>query len=87
MSRPEVCFILFIPVHCTYKVFTAIDIWSAGIVMLSFLTGKFPLFQSNDDVEALMEIASIIGRRRMEAAATLHSKCCASQELHGLLTS
>ena len=42
--------------------------------MLSFLTGKFPIFQSNDDIEALMEIASILGRRRMEAAAALHSE-------------
>lgn len=42
------------------------------MIMLFFLTGKFPLFQSNDDIEALMEIASIIGKRRMELAATLH---------------
>jgi hypothetical protein len=41
--------------------------------MLFFLTDKFPLFQSSDDVEALMEIAAIIGRRRMEKVATLHS--------------
>lgn len=38
------------------------------------LTGKFPLFQANDDVEALMEIACIVGKRKMEKAATLHSK-------------
>lgn len=44
------------------------------MIFLFFLTGKFPLFQSNDDIEALMEIATIIGKRRMEAAATLHSK-------------
>jgi serine/threonine protein kinase len=50
----------------------AIDMWSAGMIFLFFLTGKFPLFQSNDDVEALLEIACIIGRRRMEKAATLH---------------
>lgn len=42
--------------------------------MLSFLTGKYPIFNSNDDIEALMEIASIIGRRQMEKVATLHSK-------------
>ncbi|KAI0298832.1 kinase-like domain-containing protein [Russula brevipes] len=52
----------------------AIDMWSAGMILLFFLTGKFPLFQSNDDVEALLEIACIIGRRRMEKAATLHSR-------------
>jgi hypothetical protein len=42
------------------------------MILLFFLAGKFPLFQSNDDVEALLEIACIIGRRRMEKAATLH---------------
>ena len=51
----------------------AIDVWSAGMILLFFLTKKFPLFQSNDDTEALMEIAIIIGRRRMEKTATLHS--------------
>ncbi|KAF8270944.1 kinase-like protein [Lactarius quietus] len=52
----------------------AIDMWSAGMILLFFLTGKFPLFQSNDDVEALLEISCIVGRRRMEKAATLHSR-------------
>jgi len=53
----------------------AIDVWSAGIIFLFFLTKKFPLFQSNDDVEALMELSTIIGRKGMERAATLHSGC------------
>ena len=51
----------------------AIDVWSAGMILLFFLIKKFPLFQSGDDVEALVEIASIIGKRRMEKIATLHS--------------
>jgi len=53
---------------------SAVDMWSAGMILLFFLTGKFPLFQANDDVEALLEIACIIGRRRMEKAATLHGE-------------
>ncbi|KAF8897933.1 kinase-like domain-containing protein [Infundibulicybe gibba] len=52
----------------------AIDVWATGMILLFFLTGKFPLFQSNDDIEALMEIATIIGRRKMEKTATLHSR-------------
>ena len=58
---------------------TAIDMWSAGIIFLFFLTKKFPIFQSTDDTEALMEIAAIIGKKRMEKTATLHSEailCC-----------
>ncbi|KAH6908098.1 kinase-like domain-containing protein [Coprinopsis sp. MPI-PUGE-AT-0042] len=52
----------------------AVDVWSAGIILLFFLTRKFPLFQSNDDVEALMEIAMIFGRKKMEGVATLHAR-------------
>ncbi|KAG6848438.1 hypothetical protein H0H93_016951, partial [Arthromyces matolae] len=52
----------------------AIDVWSAGVILLVFLTGKFPIFQSNDDTEALMEIATIIGYTRMADVATLHSR-------------
>ncbi|PIL37510.1 hypothetical protein GSI_01204 [Ganoderma sinense ZZ0214-1] len=52
----------------------AIDVWSAGMILLFFLTKKFPIFNSNDDTEALIEIATIIGRRKMEKTATLHSR-------------
>ena len=55
-------------------VFLAIDVWSAGMILLFFLTGKFPLFQSNDDTEALMEIAAIIGKKKMETVAILHGR-------------
>ena len=44
------------------------------MILLFFLTKKFPIFNSNDDTEALIEIGTIIGRRRMEKTATLHSK-------------
>lgn len=50
----------------------AIDIWAAGVIMLCFLTGKFPIFQSNDDVEALMEIVCIIGKKKMAKIAAIH---------------
>jgi cell division control protein 7 len=52
----------------------AIDMWSTGIMLLSILTHKFPIFNSNDDVEALMEIAGIYGRPHMEKCAMLHSE-------------
>ncbi|KAH7916246.1 kinase-like protein [Hygrophoropsis aurantiaca] len=56
----------------------AIDVWSAGMIMLFFLTGKFPLLQSSDDIEALMEIAGIIGRHKMEKVAVMHSRTFAT---------
>lgn len=61
-------------IYADHDVFPAVDMWSAGIILLFFLTKKFPLFQSSDDVEALMEIAAIIGKKKMERTATLHSK-------------
>jgi len=48
------------------------------MILLFFLTGKFPLFQSSDDVEALMEIAVIIGRQKMERVAVMHSRTFAT---------
>lgn len=52
----------------------AIDIWSAGIIMLSFLLKRFPLFNAGDDTEALLELATIFGQRRMEQCAMLHNR-------------
>lgn len=52
----------------------ALDVWSAGIILLCFLTRRFPFFNSNDDTEALLELLAIYGRRKMERVAALHSK-------------
>lgn len=62
----------------------AIDVWSAAVILLAFLTGKFPIFQSNDDVEALMEIAVVLGKRNTERTATLHGRTFATNvpDLH-----
>jgi cell division control protein 7 len=47
----------------------AIDIWSVGVILLSFFTGQFPFFQSEDDTEALLEIAHIFGKDEMTKIA------------------
>ncbi|EJU06597.1 kinase-like protein [Dacryopinax primogenitus] len=59
---------------CPDQTLSAIDVWSAGVILLSFLTGKFPVFNSNDDVEALMEIAAIYGAESMAKCAFLHNR-------------
>lgn len=51
-----------------------LDIWSAGVILLSFLTRRFPFFQSNDDTEALLEIAALFGEPAMDQAANLHGR-------------
>ncbi|MCO5579475.1 hypothetical protein L7F22_033330 [Adiantum nelumboides] len=52
----------------------ALDIWSAGIILLAFLTKRFPLFNSNDDIEALLELMVVFGKKRINQAAILHNR-------------
>ncbi|MCJ1373754.1 hypothetical protein MMC20_004983 [Loxospora ochrophaea] len=56
---------------CTSQT-TKIDVWSAGIILLTILSRRFPFFNSADDVDAMIEIAAIFGRQRMRACALLH---------------
>ncbi|PRP84813.1 hypothetical protein PROFUN_07467 [Planoprotostelium fungivorum] len=45
---------------------TAVDVWSAGIVMLSMCTGRYPFFNSPDDLSSLAEVSAAalqMGRR------------------------
>ncbi|ESZ97882.1 hypothetical protein SBOR_1758 [Sclerotinia borealis F-4128] len=51
---------------------TKIDIWSAGVILLTILSRRFPFFNSADDVEAMIEIATIFGVKRMKNCAYLH---------------
>ncbi|KAL8744012.1 MAG: hypothetical protein Q9190_003697 [Brigantiaea leucoxantha] len=62
---PEVLF------KCTAQT-TKIDIWSAGVILLTILCQRFPFFNSTDDVEAMIEISSIFGQKRMKSASLLH---------------
>ncbi len=62
---PEVLF------KCTNQS-TKIDIWSAGVILLTILSKRFPFFNSADDVEAMIEIATIFGGKRMKSCAMLH---------------
>ncbi|KAL9032979.1 MAG: hypothetical protein Q9214_007729, partial [Letrouitia sp. 1 TL-2023] len=49
-----------------------IDIWSVGVILLTILCQRFPFFNSADDVEAMIEMASIFGQRKMKSVALLH---------------
>lgn len=56
---------------CTAQT-SKIDIWSAGVILLTILAQRFPFFNSADDIEALIEIATIFGSRRMKNCAYMH---------------
>lgn len=49
-----------------------IDMWAAGVVLLTLLTRRSPFFNSLDDADALIEIATIFGKSKLQACALLH---------------
>ncbi|OWB84501.1 hypothetical protein B5S33_g3148 [[Candida] boidinii] len=51
---------------------TKVDIWSAGVMLLTLLARRFPFFNSIDDIDALIEITTIFGIEPMKSAAKLH---------------
>jgi cell division control protein 7 len=58
---------------CTAQT-TLIDVWSAGIMLLTFLSKRFPFFHSADDIDAFIELCCIFGRKRMRETALLHGQ-------------
>jgi cell division control protein 7 len=56
---------------CTQQT-TKIDIWSVGVILLTILSKRFPFFNSADDVEAMIEISTIFGIKKMKQCAHLH---------------
>lgn len=51
-----------------------IDIWSCGVILLTFLSKRFPFFHSADDIDAFIELCTIFGKERMKEAALLHGQ-------------
>jgi cell division control protein 7 len=52
----------------------ALDMWSAGVILLTMLTRRYPFFQSSDDFDAILEVASIFGNKGMGQAARLYGR-------------
>ncbi|KAF2876691.1 kinase-like domain-containing protein [Massariosphaeria phaeospora] len=60
-------------IKCTQQN-TSIDMWSAGVILLTLLTRRFPFFHSQDDIDALLEITTLFGRKRMKETSLLHGQ-------------
>eukprot|EP01119_Soliformovum_irregulare_P005349 TRINITY_DN17119_c0_g1_i1.p1 TRINITY_DN17119_c0_g1~~TRINITY_DN17119_c0_g1_i1.p1 ORF type:complete len:440 (+),score=54.24 TRINITY_DN17119_c0_g1_i1:71-1390(+) len=53
----------------------AIDIWSAGVILLCLFSTRYPFFLSPDDLHSLTEISAVFGTRELkEKAARLGRK-------------
>ena len=48
---------------------TAVDIWSAGVIFLSVLSGRYPFFKASTDQAALAQICAIFGVEKVERTA------------------
>lgn len=60
---------------------TALDMWSVGVCILSIMTARPIFFLSNDDFDAIEEIASLFGTRdMMELAHTLKRNIVFSED-------
>ncbi|KAK3088312.1 hypothetical protein FSP39_017350 [Pinctada imbricata] len=53
---------------------TAVDIWSAGVIFISLLSGRYPFFRANDDMTALAQIISIMGYEKVAQSAKVYGK-------------
>lgn len=51
-----------------------IDMWSCGVILLTFLSKRFPFFHSADDIDAFIELCCIFGKKRMKETALLHGQ-------------
>uniref|UniRef100_A0A671XR10 non-specific serine/threonine protein kinase n=1 Tax=Sparus aurata TaxID=8175 RepID=A0A671XR10_SPAAU len=61
---------------------TAIDVWSAGVILLSLLSGRYPFFKASDDLIALTQIMTIRGSKEtIQAAKTFGKAVVCSREL------
>lgn len=53
---------------------TAIDMWSAGVIFISLLSGRYPFYKASDDLTALAQIMTIRGSRETIQAAKTFGK-------------
>ncbi|KAM9130120.1 cell division cycle 7-related protein kinase isoform 2-T3 [Pangshura tecta] len=68
---------------------TAIDMWSAGIIFLSLLSGRYPFYKASDDLTALAQIMTVRGSREtIQAAKTFGKSILCTKEVpaHDLRT-
>ncbi|CAG8624658.1 18114_t:CDS:2 [Acaulospora morrowiae] len=48
----------------------AIDVWSAGVILMSILSQRYPFFNSHDDTDAIGELAILFGKKTIQDLAS-----------------
>ena len=51
-----------------------IDVWAAGICLLSTLARRYPFFPRADDFDALIQIGALVGSQNLESACKALNK-------------
>ncbi|KAH9502784.1 Cell division control protein 7 [Bulinus truncatus] len=61
---------------------TAVDIWSAGVILLSILSARYPFFRAQDDMGYLTQIIAILGSEAcVKAAAAIGKNLVVSESV------
>ena len=70
---------------------TAVDMWSAGVILLCILSGRYPFFRAHDDLTAMAQIIGLKGSKECTEAARSYgefrSTCCLPPSLPTFLLS
>ncbi|CAL4124931.1 unnamed protein product, partial [Meganyctiphanes norvegica] len=60
---------------------TAVDMWSAGVIFICLLSGRYPFFRASDDISTLAEICTLLGTNTLKkVAAKLEKLFTCSEE-------
>lgn len=43
--------------------------WSAGVILLCILSGRYPFFKARDDMDALAQLVALFGTEKIKTMA------------------